>query len=123
MYSVTIRDHIMIAHSLNHESFGAASKMHGATYVVDVTFFSPKLNQQNIVIDIGIAQQILKSCLDPLRYANLDELPEFENQITTTEFLAEHIHLSLKRQVSNEFKGKIKVTLGESHIAWASYEA
>lgn len=122
MYSVTIRDHIMIAHSLNDESFGPARKMHGATYVVDVTFYSDKLSKQNIVIDIGVAQQKLQSCLEPLRYQNLDELPEFKGRITTTEFLAEHIHNSIKQHVSGLFSGKIKVTLGESHIAWASYE-
>ncbi|NJK98831.1 MAG: 6-carboxytetrahydropterin synthase [Bacteroidetes bacterium] len=122
MYSVTIRDHIMIAHSFNNDFFGPASRLHGATYVVDVSFYSPTLNQYNVVIDIGIAQQMLHQCLEKLRYQNLDEMPEFNDKLTTTEFLAYYIHKTVKHKVVDHFQGKIKVTLGESHIAWASYE-
>ncbi len=123
MYSVTIRDHIMIAHSLNNEAFGPASNLHGATYIVDVTFFSETLTESNIVLDIGLAQQVLHDCLQPLRYKNLDEVPEFKHQLTTTEFLAHHIHNSVKEAVKIVFQGKVKVVLGESHVAWASYES
>ena len=122
MFTITIRDHIMIAHSLPHKAFGPAQKMHGATYVIDVTFTSPKLNQQNIVIDIALAHRILKDVLKTLNYKNLDEEQQFSGKLTTTEFLAEHIHGKVKKSCMDFFYGKIKVTLGESHIAWASYE-
>lgn len=121
MFSITIRDHIMIAHSLS-KAFGPASQLHGATYVVDVSFYSEELNADNIVIDIDVAGKILRKCLDPLRHKNLDVLPEFKDRITTTEFLAMYIHQSVKEQIKEFFNGKIKVTLGESHIAWASFE-
>lgn len=123
MYSVTIRDSIMIAHSLKDTVFGPAQNLHGATYVVDVSFSSPQLNQYNIVIDIGQAQKIVCQSLDPLRYQNLDELPQFKNRLTTTEFLASYIHQQIKENVNKYFSGTIKVCIGESHVAWASYES
>jgi 6-pyruvoyl-tetrahydropterin synthase len=112
---------MMIAHSLRGEVFGPAQKMHGATYIVDAVFFSRCLDSDNIVIDIGIAHRALKDVLAPLNYKNLDELPEFRDQVTTTEFLAKYIHDELKDKTSSIFRGKIQVTLGESHVAWASY--
>ncbi len=122
MYSVTVRDHIMIAHSLPDPFFGPAQQMHGATFVIDVTFTSERLNPQNVVIDIGYAHEALKAVVNKLNYKNLDELEEFSGKLTTTEFLANHIHQQMKSGVSSVFQGKIKVTLGESHVAWASYE-
>jgi 6-pyruvoyl-tetrahydropterin synthase len=122
MYSVKIRDHIMIAHSFNDKFFGPAQKLHGATYIVDVCFYASQLNEHNVVVDISQVQDVLRCVLDSLRYNNLDNLPEFENQLTTTEYLARFIHDKVKKSCSNFFKGKISVTLGESHIAWASYE-
>ncbi len=122
MFSVRIRDHIMIAHSLPDPAFGPAQNMHGATYVVDAEFLRPGLNQHNIVIDIGLAHEVLKKALSPFAYQNLDELPEFEGKLTTTEFLARHIHAAIAELVSGEFTGTLKVTLGESHVAWAGYE-
>jgi 6-pyruvoyltetrahydropterin/6-carboxytetrahydropterin synthase len=122
MYSVTIRDHIMVAHSLGHSAFGKAAQLHGATYIVDVFFFSSSLNARNIVIDIGLASEILKGVLEKYRYQNLDELDEFKGRYTTTEFLAQHIHSLIKNKCRKVFRGKIRVTLGESHVAWASYE-
>lgn len=122
MFSVRIRDHIMIAHSLPDPAFGPAQQMHGATYVVDAEFQSKELNQHKIVLDIGIAHEVLKKALAPLAYQNLDELPEFAGQLTTTEFLAHHIHGSICALVKDQFSGHLKVTLGESHVAWASYE-
>jgi 6-pyruvoyltetrahydropterin/6-carboxytetrahydropterin synthase len=122
MYSVKIRDHIMVAHSLNNDVFGPARKLHGATYVVDVSFFSVSIDPYNIVIDIGLAQKLLHEVLEPLRYKNLDEINEFSGKLTTTEFMARHIHDSIRIKLTPAFKGKIRVTLGESHIAWASYE-
>ena len=123
MFSVTIRDHMMIAHSLPSEAFGPAQHMHGATYVVDACFMSEALDENNIVIDIAIAHEVLSDALQPLRYKNLDELPQFEGKLTTTEFLARYIHQQISKAVKDSFAGKLKVTLGESHVAWASYEA
>ena len=123
MYSVCIRQHIMIAHSLQHPGFGPAQKMHGATFIVDATFFSEQLNEMNIVIDIALAHEVLEKVLKPLDYQNLDELPQFQGKLTTTEFLCKYIHQEVKNAVAGQFEGKIKVTLGESHVAWASYEA
>ncbi len=122
MYTVRIREHIMIAHSLAGEVFGPAQKMHGATYVADAEFQSPTLDANNIVIDIGLAMQILKDVLAPLNYQNLDELAVFKGKVTTTEFLAKFIHEQIAKAVKGAFSGKLKVTLGESHVAWASYE-
>ena len=112
----------MIAHSLPHPFFGPAQNMHGATYVVDVEFKSPKLDAHNVVLDIGKAHEVTKAVLQPLAYQNLDELPIFKGKLTTTEFLAKHIHDEVKAQTESVFDGIIKVTLGESHVAWASYE-
>ncbi len=122
MYSVQIRDHIMIAHSLPHEFFGPAQKMHGATYVVDAIFTSKNLDPHNVVLDMGKAHEIVKEVLSPLNYQNLDEHPEMKGDITTTEYLAKYIHDKLKEKSAPFFQGKIKITLGESHVAWASYE-
>jgi len=122
MYYVKIRDHIMIAHSLKNKAFGPAQNKHGATYVVDVTFYSEKLNAVNVVIDIGLAHDVLKEVLAPINYADLDELHDFANQLTTTEFLAKYIHDRIKVSVRNEFSGSIEVVLGESHVAWAGYK-
>lgn len=122
MYQVRIREHIMIAHSLKNKFFGPAQKKHGATYVVDVVFYSDKLNDVNVVIDIGLAHKVVKEVLAPLNYTDLDEVPEFAQQLTTTEFLAKHIHDSVKDAVKNEFLGSLEVVLGESHVAWAGYK-
>jgi len=122
MFKVKIREHIMIAHSLKNKAFGPAQNKHGATYVVDVTFYSEELNSVNVVIDIGLAHQILKEVLAALNYKDLDEVREFKNQLTTTEFLAKHIHDRVKDEVKNEFAGSLEVVLGESHIAWAGYK-
>ena len=122
MYQVRIREHMMIAHSLKDEAFGPAQKKHGATYVVDVIFYADKLNAVNVVLDISRAHLVLKEVLAPLNYNDLDKIPEFDNQLTTTEFLAKHIHDKVKDAVKNEFSGSIEVVLGESHIAWAGYK-
>lgn len=124
MYSVSVRDHIMIAHSLPHPAFGPAAALHGATYVIDAEFRSPELNPANIVIDIGAAIEWLKDIAKQLSYKNLDDLPEFAGQITSTEFLARHIHgiLAQKAAVNSGFQGVLKVTLNESHVAAAAYE-
>ena len=122
MYSVKIRDHFMIAHSFDNPVFGPAQSLHGATYVVDVTFYSPSIEPYNTVIDISLASGILGAVLDKFRYKNLDEMPEFKGKLTTTEFMARCIHDDVKDKASGRFNGKIGVTLGESHIAWATYD-
>ena len=129
MYSLNVRDHVMIAHSLKGESFGPAQRLHGATYVVDATFRCSKLDEENLVIDIGLASKQLKTILVDLNYRNLDEEPAFKGKNTTTEFLAREIFNRLAQAVrEGRLGGKssriasICVTLKESHIAWGSYE-
>ncbi len=112
----------MIAHSLPDPFFGPASQMHGATYVVDAEFKSTELNEHEVVIDIGVAQTVLGEVLKELNYKNLDEESQFEGQLTTTEFLAKYIHSRVGDKIKSSFHGTLKVTLGESHVAWASYE-
>ena len=112
----------MIAHSLPHPFFGPAQNMHGATYVVDVTFKSEELDEHNVVIDIGKAHDVVGEVLKPLSYQNLDELEIFKGKLTTTEFIARHIHDEVKIKLNGIFAGKISVNLGETHDAWAGYE-
>jgi len=122
MYHVKIRNSIMIAHSLKHPFFGPAQNMHGATYVVDVTFKSDDVDEHNVVIDIGKAHEVTAEVLKPLSYQNLDELPQFAGKLTTTEFMAKYIHDEIKGKLKDVFSGRISVTLGETHDAWAGYE-
>ncbi|MAE87891.1 MAG: hypothetical protein CMB80_34465 [Flammeovirgaceae bacterium] len=121
MFTVKVKDHIMIAHSLPDPYFGPAQHMHGATYVVEVSFISDQLNEKNVVIDMGLASDITKEVLGELAYKNLDEIPHFIGILTTTEFLAKYIHGKIKERLSESFV--IKVELLESHVASASYEA
>jgi len=122
MYKLGVREHIMIAHSFRGEIFGPAQKLHGATYVVDAEFHRKDLDDDGLVIDIGMASVALKEILSPLNYKNLDEMPEFAGKNTTTEFLCAHIHEVLGRAIKKHFQGDLKITLGESHVAWASFE-
>ena len=129
MYTLTVRDHFMIAHSFQGSIFGPAQNLHGATYVVDVTFKRSTLDRDGLVVDIGIASGKVKNLLDQLNYRNLDEQKEFEGKNTTTEFLAKELFDRLAKEVHKGTLGEyasglssIEVTLKESHIAWASYE-
>ncbi|MFI7551301.1 6-pyruvoyl trahydropterin synthase family protein [Verrucosispora sp. WMMD703] len=129
MFSVTVRDHIMIAHSFRGEVFGPAQRLHGATFVVDATFRRPDLDDDGIVVDIGLATEQLKAVLGELNYRNLDDEPAFAGQNTTTEVLARTIADRLAERVAAGQLGGgargltgITVTLHESHVAWASYE-
>ncbi|WEO94203.1 6-carboxytetrahydropterin synthase [Streptomyces sp. FXJ1.172] len=129
MFSITVRDHIMIAHSFRGEVFGPAQKLHGATFLVDATFRREQLDQDNIVVDIGLATQELRLITAELNYRNLDEEPEFAGVNTSTEFLAKVIADRLAERIHKGALGEgakglagITVTLHESHIAWASYE-
>ncbi len=122
MFSVAVKDHIMIAHSFRGEVFGPAQKLHGATFVVTTEYKRPELNADGIVVDIGKAHGWLAEVLAPLRYQNLDDLPIFEGRNTTTEYLARHIHQELGKRLRGSFQGTLRVVLDESHIAWGSFE-
>ena len=130
MYAIEVRDHIMIAHSLPGDVFGPAQRLHGATFVVDVAFFREALDADNIVVDIGRALEVLHETLAPLSYRNLDDLPEFAGQTTTSEFVARHIFERMAAAIREGRLGadargidRLRVTLGESHVARAWYEA
>lgn len=129
MFSITVRDHLMIAHSFRGEVFGPAQRLHGATFLVDATFRRPELDDDNIVADIGLATQELGAVVSELNYRNLDSEPDFKDTNTSTEFLAKVIADRLAARVHAGGLGEgargltgITVTLHESHIAWASYE-
>jgi 6-pyruvoyl-tetrahydropterin synthase len=129
VFSVTVRDHIMIAHSFRGEVFGPAQRLHGATYVVDATFRRAALDADGVVVDIGRAGELLHAVLADLTYRNLDEEPEFADMNTSTEALArvvadrlaERINAGELGDAARELAG-LTVTLHESHVAWASYE-
>jgi 6-pyruvoyl-tetrahydropterin synthase len=122
MYRVAVRDHVMVAHSLRGEVFGPAQRMHGATYEVITEYATPRVDDNGIVIDIGLALRVLAEVLDPLRFQNLDELTPFAGKNTTTEFLAHWLHTEVAARVRSHFTGALRVTLEESRVAWASYE-
>ena len=129
MFSVTVRDHMMIAHSFRGDVFGPAKRLHGATYVVDATFRRSELDADNIVVDIGRASEELHSVLTELTHRNLDDESAFAGVNTSTEALArvvadrlaERVHAGALGDAARELDGLV-VTLHESHIAWASYE-
>jgi 6-pyruvoyl-tetrahydropterin synthase len=122
MFSVTVRDHMMIAHSLRGEVFGPAQRLHGATYVVDAMFRRAELDDDGIVVDIGRATEDLKAVLAELTYRNLDDEPAFAGMNTSTEALARVIADRLAERVRDCGLNGLVVTLRESHVAWASYE-
>ncbi len=129
MFSVEVRDRIMIGHSLPHPFFGPAQNMHGATFVVDVAFFRESMTAQNVVVDIGAALDVLNKTLKPLNYQNLDELPQFKGVLTTTEFLCKHVFDAMAEAAKTGALGedgkdlaKIRVTLHETDLARAAYE-
>ncbi|MDO8693770.1 MAG: 6-carboxytetrahydropterin synthase [Sheuella sp.] len=130
MFTVEVRDHIMIAHSFRGDVFGPAQALHGATFVVDAAFISKTLDENGIVIDIGRALDVLKSVLKPLNYSNLDDKEEFKGKNTTTEFLTKHIFDVLADAARTNGLGRdgkelhaIRVTISESHVARAWYES
>lgn len=129
MFSVGVREHIMIAHSFQGETFGPAQALHGATFVVDLELFRETMDRDGIVVDIGLLSQTLKSLLAELNYKNLDQIDEFRGQNTTTEFMAKHIFDTMAARIKNGDLGseasglsRMKVKLHESHIAWAAFE-
>lgn len=129
MFAVEVREAIMIAHSLPDPFFGPAQNKHGATFVVDVAFFAEELSEQNVVVDIGRAGDALKAILKPLAYQDLDTKPEFNGILTTTEFLCRHIFDEMSAAIKRGDLGpgserltKLRVTLGETHLARAWFE-
>jgi len=131
MYSVCVRDHMMIAHSFRGEVFGPAQRLHGATYVVDVEFRRATLDADGLVVDIGLAATALRATLAEFNYRNLDELPPFAGRNTTTEFLARAIFDRVAARIAAGELGAdaragglaaLRVALHESHVAWAAYE-
>jgi len=129
MFSVTVRDHMMIAHSFRGEVFGPAQRLHGATYIVDATFRRAALDDDNVVVDIGRAAEELRAVLTELTYRNLDDEAAFAGMNTSTEALArvvadrlaDKVHAGALGDAARELEGLV-VTLHESHVAWASYE-
>jgi 6-pyruvoyl-tetrahydropterin synthase len=129
MYRVTVRDHFMIAHSFQGETFGPAQALHGATYVTDATFFREALDADNVVVDIARATSVLGDLLGRYNLSNLDQLPAFAGVNTTTEFLARHIADALADAIHAGELGetartldRLRITLHESHVASAAYE-
>ena len=129
MFSVTVRDHMMVAHSLRGEVFGPAQRLHGATFVVDATFRREALADDGVVVDIGRATAELRAVLGDLGYRNLDDVPELAGTNTTTEVLARFVADRLVERLRAGALGAnagdvsaVAVTLHESHVAWASYE-
>ncbi len=129
MYSLTVVDHVMIAHSFRGEEFGPAQRLHGATFIVEAEFRAPRLDRLNLLVDIAAAKVELRRILDTFDYRNLDAEPQFAGQNTTTEFLCAHIHRLLSQALAEGRLGEggravtgLKVLLKESHIAWAAFE-
>ena len=129
MYSVTVRDHVMIAHSFRGEVFGPAQRLHGATYIVDAEFRRPDLDADGIVVDIGRATETLRQVLGDLNFRNLDEVPAFAGRNTTTEFLARVVFDRIVDAMGRGDLGPgagavehVRITLHESHVASASFE-
>jgi 6-pyruvoyl-tetrahydropterin synthase len=130
LFTVEVRDHIMIAHSFRGAVFGPAQTLHGATFVVDAAFIADTLDDNGIVIDIGRAHNALKAVLAPLNYRNLDALPEFKGSNTTTEFLSKYVFDGLAKPARAGELGRpgrdlkaLRITLSESHVARAQYQA
>jgi 6-pyruvoyl-tetrahydropterin synthase len=130
MYSVLVRDHIMVAHSFTGAVFGPAQRLHGATFIVDLEFRRPDLDPDGIVVDIGRASDTLRRILGDVNFRNLDDVPEFKGKNTTTEFMARYVFDAVSQAIRQGELGphaggieSLKVTLHESHIAAASYES
>jgi 6-pyruvoyl-tetrahydropterin synthase len=128
MFAIEVRDHIMVSHSLPDPVFGPAQGMHGATFTVDTAFFTEDIDDHGLVVDIGLASDAVKEVLAPLRYQNLDEVPQFAGKFTTTEFLCKHIFDRVAEFVHEGRLNdagrvrKLKILLHESHVARAWYE-
>lgn len=128
MFALEVRDHIMIGHSLPSEVFGPAQGLHGATFTVDAAFYADDIDDHGLVVDIGLASEAVSAVLEPLRYQNLDDLPEFQGAFTTTEFLCRHIFNGVAEKIRSGALGdggrvqKLRIMLHESHVARAWFE-
>ena len=122
MYSLTFRDYWKCAHSLKGDIFGPAQLVHVITFEVDVTYLTETLDEYSLIVDFGAAQQSLQAVLAPMEFKNLDDLPEFAGVNTTTEYLCRYLHERIAERVA-QFSGVLRVTLRESPVAWATYEA
>ncbi len=129
MYSLTVSDHVMVAHSFQGEAFGPAQRLHGATFVVEAEFRAEALDTLNLLIDIGLARTVLRRVLDAFDYRNLDDVAAFAAQNTTTEFLARHLHARMAAACRDGSLGDagrglsgLKILLRESPLAWAAFE-
>jgi 6-pyruvoyl-tetrahydropterin synthase len=123
MYSLTFRDYWKCAHSLKGDIFGPAQLVHVITFEVEVTYSTDALDEHNLIVDFGAAQSSLQELLRPMEFKNLDELPEFQGVNTTTEYLCRYLHEKISARVARIFSGSLRVTLRESPVAWATYEA
>ncbi len=123
MFSVTVRDHMMVAHSFHGDLFGPAQRLHGATYEVRAEVLAQDVDEDGIVIDIGLLRTALRATLAPLEYRNLDEVPELVGENTTTEFLCRWVHDRLAERLEIQAGTRLRITLVESPTAWAAYES
>ena len=130
MFSLTVCDHIMIAHTFQGEEFGPAQRLHGATYAIEAEFRAPKLDHHQLLVDIGLAKTVLRQLLDSLDYSNLDDNPVLKGINTTTEYMAFHVHGLLSAACRDGRLGEggravtdLKILLREAPTAWAAYEA
>jgi 6-pyruvoyl-tetrahydropterin synthase len=123
MYSLTFRDYWKCAHSLKGDIFGPAQLVHVITFEVDVTYLTAALDEYSLIVDFGAAQKSLQEVLAPMEFKNLDDLPQFAGANTTTEFLCRYLHQQIADRVRSKFSGLLRVTLRESPVAWATYEA
>ncbi len=130
MYTVEVRDHVMIAHSIKGEVFGPAQNLHGATYVIDVGFMRPELDENDIVVDIGLATDVVEKTLSAINYTNLDDHPDFKGRRSTTEAIAKWVFDKIKAAINAGHLGpsasgltRLKIALHESHTALAAYES
>ncbi|MEM8960188.1 MAG: 6-carboxytetrahydropterin synthase [Acidobacteriota bacterium] len=123
MFSLTFRDYWKCAHSLKGDIFGPAQIMHVITFEVDVVYKTDSLDEHNLIVDFGAAQSSLQEILRPMEFKNLDELPQFQDVNTTTEYLCQYLHEKIAERIAGKFSGVIAVTLRESPVAFATYEA
>jgi 6-pyruvoyltetrahydropterin/6-carboxytetrahydropterin synthase len=123
MFSLTFRDYWKCAHSLKGDIFGPAQLVHVITFEVDVIYSTEALDEYNLIVDFGAAQKSLQDILAPMEFKNLDDLPEFAGVNTTTEFLCRYLHQKISERIAGQFSGLLRVTLRESPVAWATYEA
>lgn len=123
MYTLTFRDYLKVAHSLDGEIFGPAQIMHVVTFEIDTTYTTDTLDEYGIIVDFAAAQETLEAVLGKLNFKNLDEVPELQGMNTTTEVLCKFIHDEMCRAIADKYSGMLKITMRESPVAWCTYEA